>query len=74
MWRPVLELPCQLTVQIPLLNFRVKDFLALRRGSVIASAWGLSRDVPLRINGALVGWGELEQVGEHLAVRLTELA
>src|SRR5215475_826185 len=73
-WKPVMELPCHLTVQLPLPNFRVKDFLAMRPGSIIASAWGLSRDVPLRINGVLVAWGELEQVGKRLAVRLTELA
>ncbi|HEX3819436.1 MAG TPA: FliM/FliN family flagellar motor C-terminal domain-containing protein [Candidatus Sulfotelmatobacter sp.] len=74
LWQPVMDLPCQLTVQVPLPNFRVGDFLALRLGSVIASAWVVSRDVPLRINGTLIGWGELEQAGKHLAVRLTELA
>ena len=73
-WKPVMELPCHLTVQLPVPGFRVRDFLALRPGSVIASDWGLSRDVPLRINGVLVAWGELEQLGKHLAVRLTELA
>ena len=73
-WKPVMDLPCRLTVQLPLPKFRVKDFLALRAGSVIASAWSLSRDVPLHINGTLIAWGELEQAGKHLAVRLTELA
>jgi hypothetical protein len=31
-------------------------------------------DVPLRVNGILIGWGELEAAGARLAVRVTELA
>jgi flagellar motor switch/type III secretory pathway protein FliN len=73
-WRPLLRLPCLLTVEVPGLRLRVSDFLALRPGSVVATHWGVSRDVPLRINGTLIGWGELESAGNHLAVRLTELA
>jgi len=73
-WRPVLRLPCQLTVDVPVPRFRVSDFLALRPGSIVGTRWGVARDVPLRINGTLIGWGELEGAGNHLAVRLTELA
>jgi len=73
-WQPVLGLPCQLTIDLPLPNFKVADFLRLRRGSVISTRWRLSREVPLRINGTLIGWGELEGSGNRLAVRLTELA
>jgi flagellar motor switch/type III secretory pathway protein FliN len=32
------------------------------------------RDVPLRVNGNVIGWSEFEVVGDTLAVRLTELA
>ena len=73
-WRSVLGLPCQLTVDVPVPRFRVSDFVALRRGSVIGTHWGVARDVPLRINGTLIGWGELEGAANRLAVRLTELA
>ena len=73
-WRPVLSLPCQLTVDLSLPHFTVGNFLALRPGSIVATHWGLAHDVPLRINGTLVGWGELEGAGNRLAVRLTELA
>ncbi|HXY78149.1 MAG TPA: FliM/FliN family flagellar motor C-terminal domain-containing protein [Candidatus Acidoferrales bacterium] len=73
-WQPVLGLPCQLTIDLPLPNFKVADFLRLRLGSVISTRWRLSREVPLRINGTLIGWGELEGSGNRLAVRLTELA
>lgn len=73
-WQPVLGLPCQITVDLSLPNFKVSDFLALRCGSVLATRWGVGRDVPLRINGILFAWGELEGTGHRLAVRLTELA
>jgi len=73
-WRPVLDLPCQLTVDLPLPNFKVADFLKLQAGSVMATEWRVSRDVPLRVNETLIGWGEIEGSGKRLAVRLTELA
>ena len=73
-WRPVLGQPCQLTVELPMPNFRVSDLLQLRVGSVIGTHWHASRDVPLRINGTLIGWSEFEVVGNRLAVRVTELA
>ena len=72
-WRPVLNLPCQLTVELPLPAFRVADLLKLQKGVVIGTSWQLARDVPLRINGTLIGWSEFEVVGDRLAVRLTEL-
>lgn len=73
-WRPVLALPCRLTVDLLLPSFKVADFLALRAGSIVATSWGVTRDVPLRINGILIGWAELEGTGMRLAVRVTELA
>lgn len=73
-WRPVLELPCQLTVDLPLPGIRVADFLNLQVGSVLATRWRLAQDVPLRVNGTLIAWGELEGSGAQLAVRLTDLA
>lgn len=73
-WRPALALPCQLTVDLPLPQFRVSDLLQLKVGSVVPTNWRLARDVPLRVNGTLIGWSEFEVVGSRLAVRLTELA
>jgi flagellar motor switch/type III secretory pathway protein FliN len=72
-WQPVLNLPCELTVELPLPDFHVSDLLELQNGSVIGTQWHLTRDVPLRINGTLIGWSEFEVVGDRLAVRLTEL-
>jgi flagellar motor switch/type III secretory pathway protein FliN len=72
-WKRVLGLPCGLTVDLPLPDFKVADLLKLGVGSVINAHWGLGRDVPLRLNGTLLGWSEFEVVGDHLAVRVTEL-
>jgi flagellar motor switch/type III secretory pathway protein FliN len=41
---------------------------------VVRTNWQAVRDVPLRVNGALIGWSEFEVVGNRLAVRVTELA
>jgi flagellar motor switch/type III secretory pathway protein FliN len=73
-WRPLLGLSCALTVDLPLPNFRVADFLGLHPGTVISTRWRLTRDVPLRVNGVLIARGELERSGKNLALRLTELA
>lgn len=72
-WRPVLELPCQLTVDLPLPGFTLADFLKLQVGSVAGTQWRIAQDVPLRINGTLIAWGEFEGGGQRLAVRVTEL-
>ena len=73
-WRPVLGLPCLLTLELTLPRFTVADLLKLRTGSVVGTNWHVARDVPLRVNGTLIGWSEFEVVGNRLAVRLTELA
>lgn len=72
-WAQVLPLPCLLTVDVPLPGFTVADILRLRRSSVVNSHWRVGTDIPLRLNGELIARGEFEVVGNHLAVRLTEL-
>lgn len=73
-WQPVLGLPCELTVDLALPGFKVSDMLRLGPGSVLGSTWRITQDVPLRVNGTLIGWSKFEVVGDKLAVRLTELA
>ena len=73
-WRPVLELPGEFMVDLPMPGFTIADLLKLRPGSVIHTHWRVGQDVPLRLNGTLIGWGEFEVMGNNLAVRLTELA
>jgi flagellar motor switch/type III secretory pathway protein FliN len=73
-WRPALHLPCELTVDLALHGVTARDFLSLRPGVVMSTRWRSTRDVPLRVNGILIGWGELEAGANCLAARLTELA
>ncbi len=67
-------LPCCLVLDIPVVKFTVGDLLNLTEGAVVETAYHQSSDLPLRVNGQLVGWTEFEVVGERLAVRLTDLS
>jgi len=66
-------LPCTLALDIPIVRFTVRSLLQLTRGTVVETAYHQSSDLPLCVNGQLVGWTEFEVVGERLAVRLTDL-
>jgi flagellar motor switch/type III secretory pathway protein FliN len=70
----VKNLACEFTVDIVLPAFKVGDVLKLGRQTVVDTLWQVDRDVPLRVNGVVIGYGEFEVVKNHLAVRLTELA
>jgi flagellar motor switch/type III secretory pathway protein FliN len=67
-------LPCTLALDLPVINFTVGDLLSLAKGSIVETGYHQSSDLPLRVNGQLVGWTEFEVVGERLAVRLTDLS
>jgi flagellar motor switch/type III secretory pathway protein FliN len=67
-------LPCTLALDIPVVKFTISDLLNLQNGSIVETAYHQSSDLPLRVNGQLVGWTEFEVVGERLAVRLTDLS
>jgi flagellar motor switch/type III secretory pathway protein FliN len=51
----------------------VRDLLELSIGSLVQTEWKSGQDAPLSVNGRQVGWVEIEQMGELLGVRLTEL-
>jgi flagellar motor switch protein FliN/FliY len=67
-------LPCTLALDLPVVKFTVGDLLSLSNGSIVETSYHQSSDLPLRVNGQLVGWTEFEVVGERLAVRLTDLS
>jgi flagellar motor switch/type III secretory pathway protein FliN len=73
-WKRVQDLSCELTVDLSLPGLKVRDLMRMGKDLVIDSQWQVSSDVPLRVNGELIAWGEFEVVGNRLAVRLTELA
>lgn len=69
-----LALPCTLTLEVPVVSFTVGAMLALEVGSIVETASQQNEDLPLSVNGQLVGMVEIEVVGENLAVRLAGVA
>jgi len=72
-WAQALMLACRLTVDLPLPGFKVADVLRLQKNTIINSHWGLGTDAPMLVNGKLIASGEFEAVGDHLAIRVTEV-
>lgn len=73
-WEQALTLRGTITLDMSIPGFTVGDALRLQKNSVIDTHWRVETDVPLRVNGRLIACGQFEVVGNHLAVRLTELA
>jgi flagellar motor switch/type III secretory pathway protein FliN len=73
LWEQAGLLPCVLSVDVPLKEFRVRDLLRLEAGAIVESKGVNGADVPVFVNTRLIGWAEFEVVGQRLAVRLTEL-
>jgi flagellar motor switch/type III secretory pathway protein FliN len=72
-WNLVGLLPCVATLEIAVPIFTVAELLALKPGDVVETRWAAGAEIPLNVNRAQVAWGELELLGDRLAVRLTEL-
>jgi flagellar motor switch/type III secretory pathway protein FliN len=73
LWNACKQLPCVLTLELPVPQFTVRQMLELRAGSVIDTGWSQAADIPLRVNGELLAWSEFEVVDDRYGVRLTEL-
>ncbi len=67
-------LPCTLTLEIPVLRFTVGDLMRLAPGTIVETLTQQNEDLPLQVNGQLVGLVEIEVMGDNLAVRLTGIA
>jgi flagellar motor switch/type III secretory pathway protein FliN len=67
-------LPCQVSLEIVTVGFTVSDLLHLKEGSIVETGSHHTKDVPLLVNGLLIGWTEFEVIGNRLAVRITELS
>ncbi len=73
LWNSFRQLPCLLTLEVPVPHFTVRQMLELRVGNVIDTLWSQTADLPLRIHGELLAWTEFEVVDNRYGVRLTEL-
>ena len=72
-WSSFKQLPCLLTLELPVPRFTVRQALELRPGTIVDTRWSQAADIPLRVNGELLAWSEFEVVDERFGVRLTEL-
>ncbi len=70
---PVLGLPVDLAVSVPVRDFRMRHLLALVPGQVIETQWNHGNDLPLTAGDVAVAWSEFEVVETQLAVRITRL-
>jgi len=67
-------LPLTLTLDIPVVRFTIHDLLSLKIGAIVETACRQTSDIPLRVNGILLGWTEFDVINDRLAVRITEQA
>ena len=67
------QIPIELDVAVPVRGFRVRNLLALGRGTVIGSTWLQGEDLPLAARGSQLAWSEFEVIDQKLAVRITRL-
>jgi flagellar motor switch protein FliN/FliY len=67
-------MPVELSVAVPVRNFRVRDLLALEAGGLIETQWANGEDLPLTSGDVPLAWSEFEVVDTRLAVRVTRLA
>lgn len=69
-----MNVPCQLSLELDIPALCVSDLMKLAPGTVLNSGWRTNRDLPLRVNGKLLGWVEFEGAEQRMSVRLTEFA
>jgi flagellar motor switch/type III secretory pathway protein FliN len=72
-WTELGWLPFELSLELPLAQFRVRDLVRLQQGGIVQTSRSAGTEIPLRANGQVIGWAELEPLGDHLAARVTEL-
>ena len=72
-WQQIGWLPCNLSLEVPVARFTVRELLRLRSGGIVATQWSRGAEIPLHANGQLIGWAEFEPVGGRIGARITEL-
>lgn len=73
-WGPMLDLECELALELSVPGFTIADLLRLQPETVLDTKWTQGQDVPVRVNGELLAWAEFEVVDGQLAMRITEWA
>jgi flagellar motor switch/type III secretory pathway protein FliN len=72
-WQDVLDVPCQLSAEISVAGFSVRDLLLLQVGSVVNSREPARGRIGLQAQGSFIAWGEFDVANLRLGVRITDL-
>jgi len=72
-WATISSFPALLSVGVLFHQLRVRNLLALQTGQIIGTSWNCSDDVPLRLGGVQLAWGEFDVQNGRIALRLTHL-
>ena len=72
-WRAAQTVPFRLSIAVPVTGMKLRDLRELCPGFVLSTHVSAADDVPVRVGGAVLGWGELDNVDGQMAVRLTRL-
>jgi flagellar motor switch/type III secretory pathway protein FliN len=67
-------LPCELTLDLPVVRFKIRDLAKLKPGTIVETASPHLGDIPLRLHGRLIGWTKLEAVGDRMVARIIDWA
>lgn len=69
----VLDLPLEVTVELGRTQLKVKEILDLKVGTVVELDRLAGEPVDLRVNGRLVGKGEVVVVDDNFAIKITQI-
>jgi flagellar motor switch protein FliN len=72
-WSYAQGLPCQLSAEVKVPHFQVRDLLRLNIGTLVDTQHLDGAHVPIFVNSVMIGWAEFDALEDRLAVRLTEL-
>jgi flagellar motor switch/type III secretory pathway protein FliN len=72
-WAGVAGLTCILSVDLRMPGFKVRDLLTLGVETVVESHHNASGQVPVWVNGVMIGWAEFDVVRTRVAIRISEL-
>jgi len=73
-WPSLARVPETLTALIPLRQFTVRSLLLLDKGQMVESNRAPAEDIPMKIGGVQIAWGEFEVVEHRMALRVTRVA
>jgi len=72
-WRHLMDVPAVVSVEVTVVALTVRELYRLEKGSIVTTSQSSGANVPLRIGGSLLAWGEFQVVNDRLAVRVAEL-